>query len=488
MRARIRPLCSALCVFAVLVGGLFVAGCGGPSVPDPLAFPVDDYRVVTKPMQTATGEVQVTFRLYEGITYVTDPVDPTYQNLNVCVPVEVGGVKVDATEAPILLVVGVAGYFSCKVEGTGDVLAVNGSYALAKGFVVVSAASRGSDNVAADGTYYGKAPAAIVDLKAAVRYLHHNDKAMPGNADWIVSTGSSAGGALSALLGVSGDSPLYYSYLQELGAAEASDAIFASACFCPVGDLDHADMAYEWMFGAMPQKTGLVDQALSAGLKDDFVVYQASLGLEGKDGFGALTADNYDDYLLQAYLAPAATNYLAGLPDDKRAQYLADNPWITWAGGTASFTWADYLDHFQTVVAGRKDGLPAFDNFAADSYANLLFGDETNNGRNFTDYSLRHVTGDPSAQVDSELKTIVDLMNPMYFLGQDGAGCADNWWIRHGTCDAFTSLTVISNLAVSLENRDKNVNALMYWDARHGANLEPAAFVDWVGELTGYGM
>ncbi len=47
---------------------------------------------------------------------------------------------------------------------------------------------------------------------------------------------------------------------------------------------------------------------------------------------------------------------------------------------------------------------------------------------------------------------------------------------------------MISNLAVSLENRGKNVNALMYWDARHGANLDPADFIDWIGNLTGYSM
>ena len=46
--------------------------------------------------------------------------------------------------------------------------------ALAAGYVVVSPGCRGRDNKAADGTYYGKAPAAIVDLKAAVRYIRHN--------------------------------------------------------------------------------------------------------------------------------------------------------------------------------------------------------------------------------------------------------------------------------------------------------------------------
>jgi hypothetical protein len=56
------------------------------------------------------------------------------------------------------------------------------------------------------------------------------------------------------------------------------------------------------------------------------------------------------------------------------------------------------------------------------------------------------------------------------------------------TVHPYTSLTVITNLAVSLKNRGKNVDALIYWDAKHGANLDPGALFDWIGNLTGYGI
>ncbi|MCX8031826.1 MAG: alpha/beta hydrolase [Thermoleophilia bacterium] len=440
---------------------------------------------VTKSLRTAVGEVEVTFKLYSDITYVTRPVDPAYQCLHVCVPLKIGGVEVDASNAPIFLAIEVAGYWASKMGGAGGVLGPNASLALASGFVVVCPGCRGSDNVASDGTYYGKAPAAIVDLKSAVRYLHHNDAVMPGDAKKIVSAGGSAGGALSALLGSSGDSELYKPCLDELGAADASDAIFASGCFCPVVDLENADGAYEWMFGTMPLKTGLVDQKLSAELKQAFAEYQLSLGLQGKNGFGTVTAENYDDYLLQTYLVPAATRYLTDLSEEKRAQYLAENPWISWVDGKTSFSWNDYLKHFEKVV-GRKYDLPAFDSFSRDSYANLLFGDSKTNGRHFTDFSLRHTTGNPNAAIDDELKKIVKLMNPMYFLSDERAGCAEHWWIRHGTLDPYTSLTVIANLVLALENLGKDVNALMYWDARHGANLDPTAFMQWISDITGY--
>ena len=112
--------------------------------------------------------------------------------------------------------------------------------ALAHGYVVASAGACTSA--------LGKAPAAIVDLKAAVRYLKYNDKYMPGNAEKIISNGTSAGGAMSVLLGATSDQKDYLSYLKKLGAAPTSDKIFAVLAYCPITDLDHADMAYEWQF------------------------------------------------------------------------------------------------------------------------------------------------------------------------------------------------------------------------------------------------
>ena len=92
------------------------------------------------------------------------------------------------------------------------------------------------------------APACIVDLKAAVRYLRHNKNIIPGNVEKIISNGTSAGGALSALLGSTGNHPDYESYLKELGAADERDDIFAASCYCPITNLENADKAYEWEF------------------------------------------------------------------------------------------------------------------------------------------------------------------------------------------------------------------------------------------------
>lgn len=81
--------------------------------------------------------------------------------------------------------------------------------------------------------FTGRAPAAILDLKAAVRYLRQFDKEMLGDAERIITDGTSAGGAMSALMGATGNNPAYEPLLRAMGAADQRDDIFASDCTSP---------------------------------------------------------------------------------------------------------------------------------------------------------------------------------------------------------------------------------------------------------------
>ncbi|MFH0842529.1 MAG: subtype B tannase [Bacteroidota bacterium] len=460
---------------------------------DTLVFLKDNYTLETKTVRTSVGEKKVTYRSFVHIPYVAKPVDKDYQSLNVSVPVEIDGKFIDASDAPILFVIGVGGYMSVNNArtgkgglqgGPGRSPAASGSIssredlALAAGYVVVAPGCRGRDNKAVDGTYYGKAPAAIVDLKAAVRYIRHNKGILPGNVEKIVSIGCSAGGALSALLGTSGNSPLYEKYLKEIGAANEKDDIFAAACFSPITDLEHADMAYEWNFGNVPGRFGKVDQALSEQLKNLNAHYQSSLQLKGRNNFGILSAANYDEYLLKHYLFPAADRYLNELPEEKRSAYLDDNKWIKWTGKKSTFTFIDYAVH-----AGRMKGLPAFDDFAMKQPEPSLFGNKTIDSRHFTNFSLIQSSGNQTSEIDSEVKELVNMMNAMYFLGQNKSDCSEYWWLRNGTSDNHTSQTVMVNLATSLENLNKQVNALLFWDGGHCSDYDPEGFINWIGEL-----
>lgn len=98
------------------------------------------------------------------------------------------------------------------------------------------------------GNYTGKAPAFIVDMKAAIRFLRQYKDKIPGNVERIITDGTSAGGALSALTGASGNHPDFLPYLKQIQAYDQRDDVFASICFCPIHNLENADMAYEWQF------------------------------------------------------------------------------------------------------------------------------------------------------------------------------------------------------------------------------------------------
>lgn len=198
--------------------------------------------------------------------------------------------------------------------------------ALARGMVYINMASRSRgatapEGVYGDGIYQGKAPAAIVDAKAAVRYLRLNDGTMPGNASRIVVNGTSGGGAQVTQLGATGDHADYLPYLKAAGAAgvdasdksSISDSVYAVVAYCPIQDMGSADLAYEWMFNVLntrasvsaDQKAGLIvdssgaeliraanpDPKGSAELMNKFVSYQAGLALKNDDGT-PLTTDN----------------------------------------------------------------------------------------------------------------------------------------------------------------------------------------------------
>ncbi len=500
-----------------------------------LAFPADAFTEQTTTVTTAAGSKAVTYRSWSALPYVMNPVDVGYQSLNVAVPVGIDGAAVDASSAPILFNITVGGYLSAAASGaatgggtppggqggsppSGSMPAGGGTggppaggsmpaggppsggstppagggsggagggfagqggartdqLALAAGYVVVTPGCRGRDNQAADGTYFGKAPACIVDLTAALRYVHFNKGVLPGDTARIVSCGTSAGGALSALLGASAGSNAFDEQLTLLGAAEADETLVAVGAWCPITDLDHADMAYEFVFG----KVGSVDQTVSGELSSAFAGYLAGLGLT--DGAGsALTVDTYPEFLLATYLQPAAATYLAALSDTDRTTYLSANSWLAYDGTTATFTLADFAAH-----CGRSKSIPAFDGFDLSRAENILFGNESTNARHFTEYSLRHESGDPTATLDDDLPATIDMMNPMHFLAGPNASRATHWWLRVGTSDSDTSPTVIANLATRAANLGDDVNLLMYWDAGHGANQDPDDFIAWIGKLT----
>lgn len=487
-----------------------------------LKFPIDNYTTETRAVKTSTGIVTVEVHHYDHIVYVANPIDPDYQSMNVDVPIKVNGKHVDVSNAPILLAVRVGAYMQTRCGGimadfhtpkpgekppqpgpnpggmpprgmpSISIPGTNGrpngappppqkddrilGLALAAGFVLVSPGNRGRGNIDDQGRRFGKAPATIVDLKSAVRYIRANKDVFPGNPEHIITNGLSAGGAMSALLGASGNSPLYNEYFAAVGAADERDDVFATAAFCPMCDLEHADAAYEWMVGKYPNSRNgeMMNQTLSAALAAQFPGYQASLGLTGHDG-ELLTADNYGDYMAQEYLIPSANEFLLAMSDSEREDYLKSRGWMNWDGESSHFTMSDL-----NAYAGRLKPAPAFDNRACGE--GQVFGSELEEFVHFTDFAAK-LDGE---EVREDVRLQTKLMNPMHFILNGSSDCAKHWWIRLGTMDNGMSFSVAGNLATALENHGNHVSFKFYWDAGHYTDLDPEDFVKWVCNLTGY--
>ena len=207
-----------------------------------------------------------------------------------------------AATAPVVMPVNTAGYSAqpaptaYSYDGLSDYMKA--------GLIYVYAGCRGRNNgTNSDGSAYaGGAPWGVTDLKAAVRYLRYNTASLPGDKDRIFTFGHSGGGAQSSLMGATGDSSLYYKYLESIGAAMKdasgayiSDAICGAMCWCPITSLDVADEAYEWMMGQYSTSGTRADSTWTSALSDDlaasFAEYVNKAGFKDSDG-NVLTLTN----------------------------------------------------------------------------------------------------------------------------------------------------------------------------------------------------
>ena len=451
---------------------------------------------------------EIAYRAYENIVYVKKPVDVTFQSLNIYVPEGLANEK----EAPIFFRNYVGGYMSTppitpEPDQEPPFLGLGLRYALKEGLVAVSPGARGREDVT-DGKFTGKAPADIVDLKAAIRYLRHNADVIPGNVDHIISDGSSAGGAMSSLLGTTGNNVDYEPYLQEIGAADATDDVYAAICFCPIIDLEHANAAYEWQFGCVHDfhmmKPRVVNNGLvfdpvdihmdeeAAALSNQFAVvfgeYINTLHLRDPETGTDLKLDpetgkgSYLDYMIRQ-IGRAATEYLTALTEQEREEHLAERPWLSWDGSAAAVTPEQYEAYTRAVSRGKP--CPSFDGFDCDITENSLFGTEYKKNNHFDD-SLEQVSGHTGAYAvpDSIRKTIA-LMNPMKHIREPGNCVAPYFYIRVGALDSNHSYSAAMNLALMLQNSGKcrDVNFKIAWMIDHDGDYSLDEMFQWIKDI-----
>ena len=457
----------------------------------PLRFDTSKYTT----QQVTQGTQTFTVRAYEGIVYVANPVEEQYQQLNLYIPeAYFNGETINgfnAQTAPIFFPNGVGGYMPAKPLSLtgGKFKDTNNSLimALSKGFVVASPGARGRTSAT------GKAPAVIVDLKAAVRYLKYNDKEIPGDANKIISNGTSAGGALSALLGASGDQAAYEPYLKELGAAPATDAIFAVSAYCPITNLENADKAYEWQFGNLSQyktmeismldynvqrtyKTGTFtpeQSKVSADLRKDFPAYLNSLQLKDSKGkrltLNAKGEGSFKELLKQTIIAAAEKA-------QKEGTDLSQYSFLTLRNGkVTAINWEGYITYME-----RHKSPPAFDGLNLSTGENQLFGDSTTDKKHFTPYAFKN------SIVESQMAeaNTIKLMNPMSFIGKKNAHLPKYWRIRHGAKDSDTSAAISLILATALQNHHYIVDYALPWDKPHSGDYDLEELFDWAEKIS----
>lgn len=281
------------------------------------------------------GVHTIRYRQFADLLYADLPANAAYQRMHIYAPEgfyegeSINGYTL--ATAPVFMPNQVGGYMPGEPAAPGETQEGSGIpntvfCALEHGYVVAAPAIRGRVQQDENKTYTGKAPACIVDYKAAVRYLHAFAKDLPGDEEKIITNGTSAGGALSSLVGSSGNHPDYEPYLKAIGAADAGDEIFAASCYCPIINLEHADAAYEWQFLGV----------------NEFRRMQMNLTEGGRPEFSAVDGDMTPEQVQtskdEAALFPGYVNSL-GLKDEQgRALTLA-------ADGTGTF-----LEYVKAIV------------------------------------------------------------------------------------------------------------------------------------------
>ena len=384
------------------------------------------------------------------------------------------------------------------------------------------------------------APAGLVDLKAAIRYLRHNQKLLPGQTAYIFAFGIGEGGGLSALLGTSANSTLFRPYLQAIGAIDGgSDKIFGVMAWNPVTNLDSANIAYEWSTGMTRQKLSAEEKELSDKMAREYANYVNKTGFLDIDknplilqysDRGIYQEGTYYD-LIKAVIGGAMVEYIegtyfphrvseketadfkgeinmAGYYMDKEKYLKAMNEKHNWMKYDFGARTADIrsLEDYSRSFRPATRKIAAIDAPDKSSAENILFGDGKGNGYHFDPYMAKILKNSPQGkEYTSDLKKQdafgnsvqkrLNMYTPLYYImsaydGYRTAGVTPFWRIRSGLNQNEIPLTGDINLALALHQYPKveEVDYQAIWNVGNTKAdvLEQdadAAFIEWVVKL-----
>ena len=404
---------------------------------------------------------------------------------------------------------------------------------LDEGMIYVSAGGRSRDAVDENGNITGKSPTQMVDLKSGLIELRANTDVIPGDMTKIISTGTSGGGQMSSILGASGNMAVYYPYMYEAGVLGVTknadgnyysvfdDSVYAAQLYCPIADLENADIAYAWWWVNLADKGGVYNGSITDFEKrlqeleaSAFVEYINGLNLRDSEGNALTLTDlregSYYDAILQNIseaLNAAVTNGDIN-PDEAYKNY---SDWLT---KNDDETWqVTDLDGFMIgtgLVNKRNKAIPGFDTMDKSAEGDA-FGTDTDQVVHFSksvaqilsdNYEeLSSLKGFDKEAVDdyidevlnSEKSALIEeqtnLLNATEILlannGHNAANFAHYWRDRSGTADQHTSFSIGYNILLAAQLRGATVDYHLVWDMGHGNNegTSTGTMIDWIKEI-----
>lgn len=480
--------------------------------------------------------------VYQGVYMNANITNVNYQTMLIYVPAaymttdsdgNVTGIDHDAVignytadTAPIVYLNECGGWRSSSPR------AVDASY-MSEGFIYVTAGARSRDAVGENGIHTGKAPTQVVDLKSGVIALRANNNVIPGDKERIISIGTSGGGQMSSIFGASGNMTEYYPYLYEAGAIGITknadgtyssaypDHIFAAQVYCPIADIEDADLAYAWWWVDLADLGGTYHGSMTAFERrlqeleaDAFTTYLNSLNLKDADGndltLTGLRSGTYYDAILNN-ISSALNAMVSAGQIDPISVYSDSSEWLTQnEDGTWQVTDLAAFMVGTDLVNQRNKAVPGFDPMDK-SAENDAFGTP---GESAVHYSrsvaqilsdhydeLSSLEGFNQEQVDAYINealtgdgadAVADQANLLnateIMLGTDGYLAVDpakHWRIRSGTADQHTSFSIGYNIGLSAQSLGMDVDYHLVWDMGHGSNEgdSTGTFIDWINSI-----
>ena len=230
----------------------------------------------------------------------------------------------------------------------------------------------------------------------------------------------SGGGAQSCLMGITGNSELYNSYLKENGAVMEEgikDNVKGSQCWCPITSLDTANAAYEWnmciYYNTNTRADGTFTKLLSEDFAAEFVKYINEIELKDPNGNILKLTDEfsgtYYDYV-KKIIEESLNNFLSdtewpwtreeakefprGLEAAATYQNVTEyinylnqkGKWVEYDSSTNTATISNISEFAKNLKEPTKD-VGAFDYLGRNQGENQLFGisSETSNNKKHFD-------------------------------------------------------------------------------------------------------